>query len=109
MHERRPLSSAREESRGAERESSIRLAVGSNTQRGHVAVLIASHTAHVAPERRGDLLMPRTRFSVATCNLYNLNRLGLPMYRDPDGWSQEPLREASRCDWRRALDGAGHR
>ena len=33
--------------------------------------------------------MARTRFSVATCNLYNLNRPGLPMYRDPDGWSRE--------------------
>jgi len=33
--------------------------------------------------------MARTRFSVATCNLYKLNRPGLPMYRDPDGWGQE--------------------
>jgi hypothetical protein len=32
--------------------------------------------------------MARTRFSVATCNLFNLNRPGLPMYRDPDGWDQ---------------------
>lgn len=33
--------------------------------------------------------MARTRFSVATCNLYNLNKPGLPMYRDPDGWDQD--------------------
>lgn len=30
--------------------------------------------------------MARTRFSLATCNLYNLNLPGLGMYRDTDGW-----------------------
>ena len=32
--------------------------------------------------------MARTRFSLATCNLYNLNLPGLPMYRDASGWTR---------------------
>lgn len=31
--------------------------------------------------------MPRTQLSFATCNLYNLNRPGLHIYTDSDGWS----------------------
>lgn len=30
----------------------------------------------------------RTKISFATCNLYNINKPGLPIYRDTDGWSQ---------------------
>lgn len=33
--------------------------------------------------------MARTRFSIATCNLYNLNQPGLRMYRDPNGWDEQ--------------------
>jgi predicted extracellular nuclease len=33
--------------------------------------------------------MPRTQIRFATCNLYNLNEPGLPIYRDKNGWSQE--------------------
>ncbi len=33
--------------------------------------------------------MPRTKLSLGTCNLYNLNEPGLPIYSDADGWSQE--------------------
>lgn len=33
--------------------------------------------------------MAASKLSVATFNLYNLNRPGLRMYRDADGWSQE--------------------
>ncbi|NEV64065.1 hypothetical protein [Thiorhodococcus minor] len=33
--------------------------------------------------------MARTHFSIATCNPYNLNRPGLRMYRDPDGWDDQ--------------------
>jgi endonuclease/exonuclease/phosphatase family metal-dependent hydrolase len=33
--------------------------------------------------------MARTQVSFATCNLYNLNRPGLRLYRDQDGWSQD--------------------
>lgn len=29
------------------------------------------------------------KLSIATCNLYNLNLPGLPIYRDQDGWSEE--------------------
>lgn len=32
--------------------------------------------------------MARTRISFATCNLFNLNRPGLRIYRDADGWDQ---------------------
>jgi hypothetical protein len=31
----------------------------------------------------------RTRVSFATCNLYNINRPGLSIYADRDGWDQE--------------------
>ncbi|MCK5665075.1 MAG: hypothetical protein KAI17_16410, partial [Thiotrichaceae bacterium] len=30
----------------------------------------------------------RTKISFATCNLYNINKPGLPIYRDRDGWDQ---------------------
>jgi hypothetical protein len=30
----------------------------------------------------------RTKISFATCNLYNINKPGLPIYRDTDGWNQ---------------------
>ena len=33
--------------------------------------------------------MARTQFSIATCNLYNLNLPGLRIYSDPNGWSQD--------------------
>lgn len=33
--------------------------------------------------------MPRTKLSLATCNLYNLNEPGVRIYRDGDGWSQQ--------------------
>ena len=33
--------------------------------------------------------MPRTKLSIATCNLYNLNEPGERMYRDATGWSQD--------------------
>ena len=33
--------------------------------------------------------MPASQLSIATFNLYNLNRPGLRMYRDPDGWTQD--------------------
>lgn len=32
--------------------------------------------------------MARTKISFATCNLFNINRPGLPVYRDSDGWDQ---------------------
>ena len=35
--------------------------------------------------------MTTTRVSFATCNLYNLNRPGQPIYRDSDGWSTEQI------------------
>ena len=31
----------------------------------------------------------RTQFSLANCNLYNLNEPGISIYSDSDGWSQE--------------------
>lgn len=31
----------------------------------------------------------RTRLSFATCNLFNINEPGLPMYRDATGWTQD--------------------
>ncbi len=31
----------------------------------------------------------RTKFSIASCNLLNLNRPGLPIYNDSDGWDQD--------------------
>ncbi len=33
--------------------------------------------------------MPRPQISFATCNLYNLNEPGLPVYRDRNGWNQD--------------------
>lgn len=41
--------------------------------------------------------MPRTRVAFATCNLYNLNRPGLRIYRDADGWS--PTEYDAKIDW----------
>ena len=35
--------------------------------------------------------------SIATCNLYNLNEPGLPVYSDADGWSPEA--HAAKIDW----------
>ena len=39
----------------------------------------------------------RTQFSISTMNLYNLNRPGLPVYSDRDGWSPEQY--AAKLDW----------
>lgn len=39
----------------------------------------------------------RTKISFATCNLYNLNLPGLPIYRDSDGWSAEQYE--AKIDW----------
>lgn len=33
--------------------------------------------------------MARTKISFASCNLYNINQPGLPIYRDTDGWDQQ--------------------
>ena len=41
--------------------------------------------------------MARTRFSIATFNLYNLNRPGMPVYTDTDGWSEEQYK--AKIDW----------
>ncbi len=41
--------------------------------------------------------MARTRFSLATCNLYNLNLPGLKMYRDADGWDAPAF--ARKVQW----------
>lgn len=40
---------------------------------------------------------PRTRLTIATMNLYNLNRPGLPVYTDRDGWSAAEY--AAKLDW----------
>lgn len=41
--------------------------------------------------------MARTQVSFATCNLFNLNEPGLPIYRDSDGW---PLDQYElKVDW----------
>lgn len=34
-------------------------------------------------------MMPRTKLSLSTFNLYNLNQPGLRIYRDSDGWSSD--------------------
>ena len=39
----------------------------------------------------------RTQFSVSTMNLYNLNRPGLPVYSDRDGWSDAEY--AAKIAW----------
>ncbi len=41
----------------------------------------------------------RTQFALATLNLYNLNRPGLRMYRDPDGWDRAAYDR--KLDWLR--------
>ena len=41
--------------------------------------------------------MARTRVSFASCNLYNLNRPGLPIYRDRDGWDEAIYQR--KVDW----------
>src|SRR5210317_48093 len=41
--------------------------------------------------------MARTRISFATCNLFNLNRPGLPIYRDSDGWDLNAYNK--RVNW----------
>ncbi len=41
--------------------------------------------------------MARTRVSFASCNLYNLNRPGLPIYRDRDGWDEAAYER--KVDW----------
>ena len=35
----------------------------------------------------------RTQLSIATCNLYNINLPGLPIYSDSDGWDEEAYRK----------------
>jgi endonuclease/exonuclease/phosphatase family metal-dependent hydrolase len=40
---------------------------------------------------------PRKTISFGTCNLFNINEPGLPMYRDPEGWSQEEYDK--KLDW----------
>ncbi len=48
--------------------------------------------------------MARTQLSIATCNLYNLNEPGLPMYRNANGWSQAQYDR--KVEWlARALGG----
>lgn len=42
----------------------------------------------------------RTKFSVATFNLFNLNRPGLPIYSDTDGWDAQAYQQ--KLDWTRA-------
>ena len=39
----------------------------------------------------------RTRITFATCNLYNLNLPGKPIYYDSDGWSQSEYK--AKIDW----------
>jgi len=39
----------------------------------------------------------RTKFSIATFNLYNLNRPGLPIYSDSDGWDAKAYQQ--KLDW----------
>ncbi len=39
----------------------------------------------------------RTQFSVSTMNLYNLNRPGMPIYSDQDGWTEAEY--AAKCAW----------
>ena len=41
--------------------------------------------------------MPRTKLSLCTYNLYNLNEPGLPIYQDTNGWSQEEY--ANKIQW----------
>ena len=41
--------------------------------------------------------MPRTRVRFATCNLYNLNEPGLPIYTDRNGWSNGEYRR--KLNW----------
>jgi len=41
--------------------------------------------------------MPRTKVSFTTCNLYNLNEPGLPMYRNQTGW--EPAQYDKKINW----------
>jgi hypothetical protein len=42
-------------------------------------------------------MAPRTQFSISTMNLFNLNRPGLPVYADRDGWSEAEY--AAKIDW----------
>ncbi|MGF1524750.1 MAG: endonuclease/exonuclease/phosphatase family protein [Leptolyngbyaceae cyanobacterium] len=43
----------------------------------------------------------RTQFAIATFNLYNLNRPGLPIYSDADGW--DAFAYAQKIDWARSI------
>ncbi len=42
-------------------------------------------------------MAPRKRLSFATCNLFNINEPGLPMYRDAAGWTPEQYDR--KIDW----------
>ncbi|MBN2411221.1 endonuclease/exonuclease/phosphatase family protein [candidate division KSB1 bacterium] len=41
--------------------------------------------------------MPRTKISFATCNLYNMNIPGQPIYTDQDGWDEDAYKK--KVDW----------
>lgn len=47
--------------------------------------------------------MARTRFSIGTFNLFNLNEPGLPIYTDKDGWSKAEY--AAKIAWTGRLLG----
>jgi predicted extracellular nuclease len=47
--------------------------------------------------REGGAIMAMTRLSIGTFNLYNLNRPGLAIYTDADGWSQAEYDR--KIDW----------
>ena len=42
-------------------------------------------------------IMPATKFSIVSCNLFNLNLPGLAIYRDRDGHTQELYDK--KVDW----------
>ncbi len=79
-----------------------RLIPGSIAHR-HPAVILDGHALLQRRLRPGvrrirpEDLMARTRFSLATCNLYNLNLPGLKMYRDTDGWDAPAF--ARKLQW----------
>lgn len=43
----------------------------------------------------------RTQFAIATFNLYNLNRPGLPIYSDTDGWDKAVYQQ--KLEWIRSI------